>query len=67
MQEPIIEVKNVSFYYPPLEVLEDVNLTVKKGEFLAIIGPNGGGKTTLLKRRSVYRGKKSRRAGEVEK
>lgn len=49
MQEPIIEVKNVSFYYPPLEVLEDVNLTVKKGEFLAIIGPNGGGKTTLLK------------------
>ena len=49
MEEPIIEVKNVSFSYPPLEVLEDVNLTVKKGEFLAIIGPNGGGKTTLLK------------------
>ncbi len=33
MQEPIIEVKNVSFYYPPLEVLEDVNLTVKRGSF----------------------------------
>jgi zinc transport system ATP-binding protein len=49
VEEPIVEIKNVSFSYPPLEVLEDVNLTVKKGEFLAIIGPNGGGKTTLLK------------------
>lgn len=32
-----------------VEALTDVNLTVERGDFLAVIGPNGGGKTTLLK------------------
>lgn len=44
-----IEIKNVSVYYDNVCALKDVNLKVKKGEFLGIIGPNGGGKTTLLK------------------
>lgn len=46
----VIEFKNVSFAYSPgAPVLEDVNLTVREGEFLGLIGPNGGGKTTVLK------------------
>lgn len=39
----------VSFSYGENPVLEDVHLRVEKGDFLAMIGPNGGGKTTLLK------------------
>ena len=49
MSQPIIEIQNLSFAYNSQEVLKDVSLTVKQGEFLALIGPNGGGKTTLLK------------------
>lgn len=40
---------DVSFSYNGQPVLENVNLKVKKGEFASIVGPNGGGKTTLLK------------------
>lgn len=48
--EPVaIEVKNVWFWYDDHLVLKDVNLEIKKGDFLALLGPNGGGKTTLLK------------------
>ncbi len=49
MVSPIIEIKNLHFAFDGNEVLKSVNLTVNKGEFLALIGPNGGGKTTLLK------------------
>ncbi len=51
-QETIIEVinlKNVWVDYDDIVVLEDINLSVCQHEFLGIIGPNGGGKTTLLK------------------
>lgn len=44
-----IEVKGLSFGYGGTRTLKAVNLTVKKGEFLGLVGPNGGGKTTLLK------------------
>ena len=47
--EKIIEVKDLYLSYNQVNVLENVQLTVYKGQFLAIIGPNGGGKTTLLK------------------
>ncbi len=45
----IIEIKNLSFSYQKQKVLEKINLCVEEGDFLAIIGPNGGGKSTLLK------------------
>jgi zinc transport system ATP-binding protein len=45
----IIEIKNLDFAYGGETVLEGVNLTVRQKDFIAIIGPNGGGKTTLLK------------------
>ena len=52
MQSPdnnIIEVENVWMQYDSRPILRDINLSVKKGDFLAITGPNGGGKTTLLR------------------
>ena len=45
----IVEIKDVDFAYNREAVLKDVNLTVRQEDFMAIIGPNGGGKTTLLK------------------
>ena len=47
---PIIEIKNMSFSYTPgSPVLESVSLTVNAGQSGCIVGPNGGGKSTLLK------------------
>ena len=46
---PIIEIKNLSAGYDGRNVLHDINLTVYEHDFLGIIGPNGGGKTTLIK------------------
>jgi zinc transport system ATP-binding protein len=45
----VIDIKNVSFAYDRQMILEDINLSVEEKDFLAIIGPNGGGKSTLLK------------------
>ncbi|HVO36645.1 MAG TPA: ATP-binding cassette domain-containing protein [Candidatus Acidoferrum sp.] len=46
----MIEAKNVSFAYPNgVEALKDVSITIKDGEFAAIMGQNGAGKTTLVK------------------
>lgn len=47
--QPIIDIKNLSAGYNGRNVIDNVNLTLYKHEFLGIIGPNGGGKTTLLK------------------
>jgi zinc transport system ATP-binding protein len=46
---PIIQLKEVSFAYAGVPVLEAVNLEIDPLESVSIIGPNGGGKTTLLK------------------
>lgn len=45
----ILEVKNLSFSYENQKVLENINFIYKSSDFLSIIGPNGGGKSTLLK------------------
>ena len=47
--KPIIEIKNLAAGYDGRTVLHDVNLNVYERDFLGIIGPNGGGKTTLIK------------------
>lgn len=48
--EPIIEIKELNFSYRSTEpVLEQVSLTVRAGQSGCIVGPNGGGKSTLLK------------------
>lgn len=44
-----VEIENVSFKMNGLSILEDINLSIDDRDFIAIIGPNGGGKTTLLK------------------
>jgi zinc transport system ATP-binding protein len=49
MQQPVIQLQNVWFAFNGRPVLRDVSFDVQAGEFLALIGPNGGGKTTLLK------------------
>lgn len=49
MPNTIIQFKQVNFSYDNFLVLKDINFKVNLGDFLAIIGPNGGGKTTILK------------------
>ena len=49
MSTPILEMRDVSFAYRGERVLDGVTLAVEAGDYLAILGPNGGGKTTLLK------------------
>jgi subfamily B ATP-binding cassette protein MsbA len=46
--EDKIEYRNVSFAYQADNVLEDINFTVEKGKTIAIVGPSGAGKTTLV-------------------
>ena len=46
---PIVEINDVAFAYNREPVLQDVKLDIRQGDFIAMIGPNGGGKTTLLK------------------
>jgi zinc transport system ATP-binding protein len=49
MPAPILEIEDVTFTYDGEPVLEDVSLNLQHKDFVAMIGPNGGGKTTLLK------------------
>ncbi|MFH1761745.1 MAG: metal ABC transporter ATP-binding protein [bacterium] len=46
---PVIEIDNLNFAYNQSTVLQDINLSVRRNELLCMVGPNGGGKTTLLK------------------
>lgn len=47
--QPIIEINDLSFSYQRDPILENIHLSIDPGDFVAMIGPNGGGKTTLLK------------------
>lgn len=51
MTEPaaLIELRGVTFGYEREAVVEDVSLAVAPGDFLVLVGPNGGGKTTILR------------------
>lgn len=62
-----IEIKNLSFCYPNQDkkVLKDINLTIKKGEFITLFGASGCGKTTLLKHIKKELIPQGERQGEV--
>ncbi|MBL0152746.1 MAG: ATP-binding cassette domain-containing protein [Chitinophagaceae bacterium] len=49
MSEPIIELRNAKIYQGNNLILEDVNLTINKGEFVYLVGKTGTGKSSLLK------------------
>lgn len=46
---PVISLKNVNFSYGGLKVLDGISLDIAQGEFIGVVGPNAGGKSTLLK------------------
>ena len=45
----VIKFKDVSFGYEDKSILENVNFNINQGDYIGIVGPNGCGKTTLLK------------------
>lgn len=49
MSEPLIELKNIWAGYDQQPVVKNVNLTIRNDDFIGVIGPNGGGKSTILK------------------
>lgn len=61
--EVLLAVRNLYFSYGEQTVLKDVSLDIFKNDFLGIIGPNGGGKTTLLK---LMLGLLSPRSGTID-
>lgn len=63
MDEPLIRYKNVNINQQELDVLEDVNLELNKGEFVYLIGKVGSGKTSLLK--TIY-GELDIQSGDAE-
>lgn len=48
-EEPVVRLKGVYFSYDGVPVLNDVDISISDREYICIVGPNGGGKTTLLK------------------
>ncbi len=61
--EVVIHIDNVDFSYGKKPLLKEVSLKVKEGEVLAVVGPNGGGKTTLLR---LFLGLISPQCGEIK-
>ncbi|NWF66466.1 MAG: ABC transporter ATP-binding protein [Campylobacterales bacterium] len=49
IQKPLVQIKNLNFSYNSSQTLQNINLTINSTDFLAIIGPNGGGKSTFFK------------------
>jgi zinc transport system ATP-binding protein len=47
--EPLVKIQNLTVGYDKVPVLEKVNFEIFENDFIGVIGPNGGGKTTLLK------------------
>jgi len=47
--KPMIEIKNASKWYGPVQVLQDCNVSINKGDVVVVCGPSGSGKSTLIK------------------
>jgi glutamate/aspartate transport system ATP-binding protein len=45
----MIEIKNISKWYGPVQVLQDCNVSINKGDVVVVCGPSGSGKSTLIK------------------
>ena len=54
MSEPLLELRNVCKRFGRYEVINDLNLSVGKGEIVGLLGPNGSGKTTTLRIAAGY-------------
>ena len=48
-RKSIVDIKNLAVRYDDVVALEHVNLTIYNNDFIGVIGPNGGGKSTLVK------------------
>ncbi|KAB8131773.1 metal ABC transporter ATP-binding protein [Gracilibacillus oryzae] len=62
MGNTIVNMKNVSFHYGSRQALSNINFQIKQGDFTGLVGPNGGGKTTLIK---LILGLEKPTAGEI--
>ena len=60
--ETIVEIKNVSVFYNKRQILNNLNLTIRKQEILGMLGPNGVGKSTIF---NLITGLKNPNHGEV--
>lgn len=49
MNDPIVTMTNINFSYGNKVILDNINFEIPKGKFMGLVGPNGGGKTTLIK------------------
>ena len=49
MTVPVLELRNINKSFGPIDVLHDINIQVKAGEVLCLLGDNGAGKSTLIK------------------
>ena len=61
-EDLVLQIKGVSKEFPGVKALDDVDLSLKKGEVLALVGENGAGKSTLIK---ILAGVYTKDAGEV--
>lgn len=64
----IFEIKNLTFSYPETEnmlVLDNVNLSIKQGEFITLCGKSGSGKTTLLRHLKTVLSPYGKRSGDI--
>ena len=51
----LLEISNLTCGYDSIKILNDINLTVKEGQIVSLLGVNGAGKTTLINSILVYR------------
>ncbi|MDU2585281.1 MAG: ABC transporter ATP-binding protein, partial [Anaerococcus prevotii] len=63
MNKPILKVENLSFAYDKDLILDGINFEIKEGDFVALVGANGVGKSTLLK---LILGELKAKVGHIE-